>query len=258
MFLFFFTTILVYFKLYIDYFKNTTILVLILQKAYNVVEVIPMIRNNLSILMSERNIKNNVLSLKTGISKNTISSITNNDVKMIQLDTINKLCQALNVSPGALFTYVPYDCLIELLPDDICPHVLLNESFDLLEFSFKELSFDLFIKISSVENSDIVFHFESSTSGLNSNLTLGDTRLSVYFNLKDDPNLFKHYINDLPISFKIDIYDQITNAFYKELAEQTESYLDGIPNLNFDKSLILNRLPNMVDLEFIDGSLLPF
>ena len=58
-----------------------------------------MIRNNLSILMSERNMKNSYLSAKTGISKNTISATSSNDGKMIQLETINKICQVLEVSP---------------------------------------------------------------------------------------------------------------------------------------------------------------
>lgn len=72
-----------------------------------------MIRNNLSVLLSERDISNTALSEKTGISKNTISSINQNDVKMIQLETINKICQALEVEPNDFFSYIPFDYSIE-------------------------------------------------------------------------------------------------------------------------------------------------
>lgn len=49
------------------------------------------------------------LANATGISRNTITSTSQNDGKMIQLETINKLCQALDVDPSAFFEYVPFD-----------------------------------------------------------------------------------------------------------------------------------------------------
>lgn len=68
-----------------------------------------MLINNLSILMKERNVKNAVLSLKTGISKNTISQLSNNKNSMIQMETINKICQVLDILPNDFFEYSPYD-----------------------------------------------------------------------------------------------------------------------------------------------------
>lgn len=68
-----------------------------------------MLINNLSILMKERNVKNAVLSLKTGISKNTISQLSNNNNSMIQMETINKICQILDVTPAEFFDYSPYE-----------------------------------------------------------------------------------------------------------------------------------------------------
>lgn len=68
-----------------------------------------MIRNNLSVLMVEKRKKVVDLANDTGISKNTITSTAKNYGKMIQLETINKICQALNVSPTDFFEYVPFD-----------------------------------------------------------------------------------------------------------------------------------------------------
>ncbi|WP_461244914.1 helix-turn-helix domain-containing protein [Secundilactobacillus muriivasis] len=68
-----------------------------------------MIRNNLSVLMAEKRIKVVDLSNATGISKNTITSTAKNYGKMIQLETINKICQALDVSPTDFFEYAPFD-----------------------------------------------------------------------------------------------------------------------------------------------------
>ncbi|MGX7232185.1 helix-turn-helix domain-containing protein [Enterococcus italicus] len=78
-----------------------------------------MIRNNLAILMSERGIRNSYLSAKTGISKNTISATSSNDGKMIQLETINKICQVLQVEPGQFFSYLPFDLEIKVFCDNL-------------------------------------------------------------------------------------------------------------------------------------------
>lgn len=43
------------------------------------------------------------LAKQTGISPNNISKIYNGETVNIRLDTINKLCSALNCEPGDLF-----------------------------------------------------------------------------------------------------------------------------------------------------------
>ena len=44
------------------------------------------------------------LSKVTGISNNNISNICNGDTKSIRLDTIEKICHALNCTPCLLYT----------------------------------------------------------------------------------------------------------------------------------------------------------
>lgn len=82
-----------------------------------------MIRNNLALLMTQKRRRVNELANATGISRNTITSTAQNNGKMIQLSTINKLCQSLGVTPTDFFEYVPFDFDYtfdegELVPDE--------------------------------------------------------------------------------------------------------------------------------------------
>ncbi|POH10608.1 hypothetical protein BGL37_01415 [Fructilactobacillus sanfranciscensis] len=72
-----------------------------------------MIRNRLSELLAERKIKiSKIASDIPDLSRNTITSVAHNNVKMLQLNTINKLCEYLEVTPADFFEYVDYDLKI--------------------------------------------------------------------------------------------------------------------------------------------------
>ncbi|MFC6201249.1 helix-turn-helix domain-containing protein [Lactiplantibacillus nangangensis] len=86
-----------------------------------------MISNKLATLMAERKIKATRLSSDTGIARSTISSLTNNDSKMIQFDTINTLCQYLNVTPADFFIYSPYDVSIDIETTKVDAYSYTNE-----------------------------------------------------------------------------------------------------------------------------------
>ncbi|MHC5373109.1 helix-turn-helix domain-containing protein [Enterococcus sp. LJL120] len=68
-----------------------------------------MIRNNLSLLLTERNLKITHVANDTGISRTTLTALNQNDNKMIQMDTINTLCKYLKVTPCDFFEYSPID-----------------------------------------------------------------------------------------------------------------------------------------------------
>lgn len=71
-----------------------------------------MIRCNLSILLAERNLKITRVSNDTGISRTTLTSLSNNYSQGIQFDTINTLCNYLKVNPEQLISYIPIDIQI--------------------------------------------------------------------------------------------------------------------------------------------------
>ncbi|MYV04217.1 helix-turn-helix transcriptional regulator [Lactobacillus salivarius] len=64
-----------------------------------------MIVNNLSTIMGKKRIKIATLYKRTGISRSTLTHLYYDKTTMIKLDTIDKLCSALDITPGELFEY---------------------------------------------------------------------------------------------------------------------------------------------------------
>lgn len=61
------------------------------------------VRLRIDEILVERRIKQKDFAAKAGLSQNTVSSLVNNGVRQIQLETIEKVCRALDVKPGDLF-----------------------------------------------------------------------------------------------------------------------------------------------------------
>ena len=59
-----------------------------------------MLKNNLSVLMAERGLKIADLYNATGISKTTLMAIANNNSIGIQFETLDRLCNYLDVTPN--------------------------------------------------------------------------------------------------------------------------------------------------------------
>ncbi|WP_367249601.1 helix-turn-helix domain-containing protein [Gemella sp. 27098_8_149] len=60
-------------------------------------------------LVAQRKLKITRISNNIGISRSTLNSLTRNDRKGIQYDTLNKLCNYFNVTLSEFFSYIPYD-----------------------------------------------------------------------------------------------------------------------------------------------------
>ncbi|MDH2337506.1 helix-turn-helix domain-containing protein [Clostridium perfringens] len=72
-----------------------------------------MIRCNLAILLAERNLKITKVSKDTGVSRTTLTSLSNNYSQGVQFDTINTLCKYLKVTPEQLISYIPVDITLD-------------------------------------------------------------------------------------------------------------------------------------------------
>lgn len=57
--------------------------------------------------MAEGYISQTEIHKATGISKSTISTIYNNKTDMIKLETLNKLCNYLAITPADFFEFTP-------------------------------------------------------------------------------------------------------------------------------------------------------
>lgn len=64
-----------------------------------------MIVNNLSTIMGKKRIKIAALYKWTRISRSTLTQLYYDKTTMIKLDTIDKLCSALDITPEELFEY---------------------------------------------------------------------------------------------------------------------------------------------------------
>lgn len=205
-----------------------------------------MIRNNLSVLLSERNMKSSVLSAKTGISKNTISSLTNNDGKMIQLETINKICQVLDIKPGDFFSYLPYDFEFIFSFEDVSPTFERNDTYELDSFSFERLNFDFFVKVYKA-NKEIYF-FELQPK----EITVSNRQINItFFRFGQSYNSFKDFWETIPIAFQTDISKKINTQFYTELSVFLENYFRNTEQLNEEEiELVINKLEDIISFEF--------
>lgn len=175
-----------------------------------------MIRYNLNKLLGERNLKISKVFVDTGISRSTLTKIVNNQSTMVQIETIDKLCQYLKVGVSDFFEYIPVELEV---------NVFLNESD-----GFGTLGLDLIIKIKDTfHNTEQEFVY-----------TINEDK-------KGEDNIFvdnEWYSNDLgekikilridfPLDFK-DYVTKITNnnyGFYSDIYQEIENKIhDTISN----------------------------
>lgn len=75
---------------------------------YNGIEVIFMLANRLTVLLAERGLSIKEVVEATGISRNTISNLSNNPTGNINTETTDILCNYLQVTPNEFFEYSPF------------------------------------------------------------------------------------------------------------------------------------------------------
>ena len=59
--------------------------------------------------MAERQLKITRVSNDTGISRTTLTALSQEMSKGVQLDTLNTLCNYFSITPCEFFSYIPYD-----------------------------------------------------------------------------------------------------------------------------------------------------
>ncbi len=66
-----------------------------------------MIKNKLSEIMGRKRIRMSELQNLTGLSHTTVIKLYYEKSTSIKLDTMNKICNALEISVGELFEHIP-------------------------------------------------------------------------------------------------------------------------------------------------------
>ena len=62
---------------------------------------------NIDVMLAKRKMSVTELSEKLGITMANVSILKNGNAKAVKVETLNKLCAALDCQPGDLFEYVP-------------------------------------------------------------------------------------------------------------------------------------------------------
>ena len=64
-----------------------------------------MILVNLDVMMAKRKVSSNELADKIGITKSNLSILKTGKGKAIRFSTLEKICEALDCTPGDIFEY---------------------------------------------------------------------------------------------------------------------------------------------------------
>ena len=62
---------------------------------------------NIDVMLAKRKMSVTELSEKLGITMANVSILKNGKAKAVKVETLNKVCAALDCQPGDLFEYVP-------------------------------------------------------------------------------------------------------------------------------------------------------
>lgn len=196
-----------------------------------------MIRNNLALIMTEQKRHVSELANQTKISRNSISAIMQNESKMIQLATINKLCQALHTSPTDFFEYVPFD---------------FDYNFQLGERKLFSNSMQngygssFFINIVQDDETLAKIELNGTTTYIEnvSNMSM-PFDLTLQVGVESDLDTLKYYLSQLSNSFITEIKDDILIFIMRAIADEispdngklksTDIWLDL--KINFETSL---------------------
>jgi len=173
-----------------------------------------MLRCNLNVLLSERNVKITRVSRDTGISRTTLTALCYNHGQGIQFDTLNTLCCYLSVTPEQIFTFVPFnvelkaefenglsnDDVVDFFDVDICvmDKNKLRE-FRLLSSIGKKVDRNNFI-----ESIELWLDVESSAS---------------------EQEAIAKYFVQIPLTFKSDFERTITNQVLEQAQSANEHHL---------------------------------
>lgn len=100
-----------------------------------------MIRIRLNELLAVKELTRVTVSAATGISRNTLSTLSTNNSEMIRLDTIDKLCTYLEITPGEFFEFYPTE--VDAIENDIFyfDEVDEYEVHSVVKFSGKNASY---------------------------------------------------------------------------------------------------------------------
>lgn len=187
-----------------------------------------MIKSNLAVLMAERGLKIADVYNDTGISKTTLMALSENKGKGIQFETIDKLCNYLNISPQDFFVYSPF--LVEYIENEngLFLKLVSGDKINNFYFNFdvskdSELDFSTKMIFSNNPSKKYDFYLIVGIEEGRDELEKIYNNLNIIFKRELINNIFKYSINWFIENKKIknavcNVYLEINDiGLYKEI-----------------------------------------
>ncbi|EAC9719862.1 XRE family transcriptional regulator [Listeria monocytogenes] len=210
-----------------------------------------MISNNLSILLAERKIKITRVAKDTGISRSTITSIAQNDSKMIQMETIDTLCRYLNVTPHDFFEFVPINIELNVFPKEGTFRVLNNTN----KLVLKRYAFDLYIDVQekNVKETLSLSGEWCSEFDLNTLWDGAEVVVELKFDSKSDKKTyFEQILPQLNYTFHSELSKKINEAIEADFKLQLREYFRDVDDFS-----LINNIENLLEIsEFISHEII--
>lgn len=194
-----------------------------------------MIRNNLAILLAKKQIKISRMAFDTGLSRTTLTALSQNESKRIDNDTLNIILMYLKIMPNDFFNFISFDFQIEIIPNEFDIEIVEYPKYgDLSEdIKIKKATFDLYMKIEdkvslrapmyefeiSIDNQYSAIHYETdSNTGDFGNLEENEIiEGSLLFNIvgpEQNIRQFKDFADkEIPVEFQEELTKRLISSF---------------------------------------------
>lgn len=190
-----------------------------------------MIKSNLKVKLAENNIRISKIANDTGISRTTLTALSEGHTKGIQFDTLNKICRYLKIEPADLFVYSPIDIIPKIQTFSLSNVDSYYDSDDEKWYiANADISTTLFLNVETDNNK---FSVECSGAG-----KIDDDLITISFTTDDDieqmQELDKIY-KELPRELQVYLESLISDLYYEHLKDtevESDTYISTLQLFN--------------------------
>lgn len=188
-----------------------------------------MIRNRLAEILFERDIKIVRIAKETGISRNTITNTASNSSEMLQMNTINKICGYLEITPCDFFDYIPIDIDFTFFEND---DIELVDHWTYEDFEI-EAKFDIDMLI-DINNKNEQYKIDTKIileNKMLSTLPFDDNRIKLSIECSnEEKEELKSIFSEIPKEFKKIIYNNLVTEYKSFILKHMDIYkkFDGL------------------------------
>ncbi len=190
-----------------------------------------MIKSNLKVKLAENNIRISKIANDTGISRTTLTALSEGHTKGIQFDTLNKICRYLKIEPADLFVYSPIDIIPKIQTFSLSNVDSYYDSDDEKWYiANADISTTLFLNVETDNNK---FSVECSGAG-----KIDDDLITISFTTDDDieqmQELYKIY-KELPRELQVYLESLISDLYYEHLKDtevESDTYISTLQLFN--------------------------